>query len=90
MDALSIGSASAVSALRSFDQAAARTVRDADPAAYQPTTPQNTPSPNGLGGNGDLAGDVVQQMQSQAAFQASVSVIHTADQMTGRLLDMKA
>ncbi|HEX7800684.1 MAG TPA: flagellar basal body rod C-terminal domain-containing protein [Asticcacaulis sp.] len=82
MDALSIGSASAVSAIRSFDQAAAQTVRDA--------APQNAPSPNGIGGNGDLAGDIVQQIQAQAAFQASVSVIRTADQMTGRVLDVKA
>lgn len=82
MDALSIGSNAAVSAIRSFDQAAARTVRD--------SAPSSTPSPNGIGGNGDLVSDFVQQIQAQAAFQASVSVIKTADQMTGRLLDVKA
>ena len=86
MDALSIGSNAAVSAIRSFDQAAARTVRDTAPQ----TGPQNTPSPNGIGGNGDLVSDFVQQIQAQAAFQASVSVIKTADQMTGRVLDVKA
>lgn len=87
MDAFSIAANSAVSAIHRFDQAARDTVRDTTIATTDSAKP-NTPSPNGIGG--DLTTDVVNQIQSQTAFQASISVIKTADQMTGRLLDIKA
>jgi len=38
----------------------------------------------------DLVTDFVEQMQARTAFEANVSVIKTADAMTGRLLDLKA
>ncbi len=37
----------------------------------------------------DVVSDFVEQVQSRAAFEASISVVKTADQMTGRLLNMK-
>jgi flagellar hook-associated protein FlgK len=36
----------------------------------------------------DLVSDFVQQQQSQAAFQANVSVLKTADSMYGSLLNI--
>ncbi|MDI7773837.1 flagellar basal body rod protein [Asticcacaulis sp. EMRT-3] len=41
-------------------------------------------------GGGDILSDLVDQIQSRTAFQASLSVVKTADQMTGSLLDIKA
>jgi flagellar hook protein FlgE len=38
----------------------------------------------------DLVSDFVEQIDARTAFAASISVIKTADQMTGRLLDLKA
>ncbi len=38
----------------------------------------------------DLVSDFVEQQEARAAFQANVSVIKTADEMTGRLLNIKA
>ena len=37
----------------------------------------------------DVVSDFVEQAQSRAAFEASISVVKTADQMTGVLLNMK-
>ncbi len=38
----------------------------------------------------DIVTDFVEQKEARAAFEANVSVIKTADAMTGSLLDMKA
>ncbi len=38
----------------------------------------------------DLLTDFVEQKEARAAFEANISVIKTADAMTGRLLDLKA
>jgi flagellar hook protein FlgE len=38
----------------------------------------------------DLVSDFVEQIDARTAFAASISVIKTADEMTGRLLDLKA
>lgn len=38
----------------------------------------------------DFVSDFVEQIEARTAFDASVSVIKTADEMTGRLLDLKA
>jgi len=84
MDAFSIAASSAVSAIHRFDQAVNASVRDTAGAAT------SNPSPNGIGGSGDFVSDFVQQMQSQAAFQASISVVRATDQMTGQVLDIKA
>ncbi len=37
----------------------------------------------------DILSDLVDQMESRNAFQASISVIKAADNMVGRVLDMK-
>ncbi|BEV10140.1 flagellar hook protein FlgE [Asticcacaulis sp. DW145] len=37
----------------------------------------------------DLIGAVVDQSQARTAFSANLAVMKTAEQMTGRLLDMK-
>ncbi|ESQ86309.1 hypothetical protein AEAC466_03675 [Asticcacaulis sp. AC466] len=39
---------------------------------------------------GDIVSDVVGQIESRTAFEASISVAKTADEMMGRLLDIKA
>jgi len=41
-------------------------------------------------GSGDLVTDFVQQQEARTAFEASISVVKTADAMTGRLLDITA
>lgn len=41
-------------------------------------------------GGGDLVSDFVEQVQARTAFEASISVIKTSNEMTGRLLDLKA
>lgn len=38
----------------------------------------------------DLVTDFVEQQEARTAFQASISVVKTADAMTGRLLDITA
>lgn len=38
----------------------------------------------------DLAGETVERVQAEVAFKANVSVLKTADQMYGSLLDMIA
>jgi hypothetical protein len=67
MDALSTATGGLLSATRSFDAAATRTVQ----------------------GTGDPVTDTVDQIQSKEAFQASLAVIKTSDQMFKSLLDIK-
>lgn len=38
----------------------------------------------------DVVSDFVEQMEARTAFEASVSVVKTSLDMTGRLLDLKA
>jgi hypothetical protein len=38
----------------------------------------------------DLVSDFVEQKEARVAFEASISVVKTADAMTGRLLDISA
>ena len=38
----------------------------------------------------DFVSDFVEQIEARTAFDASVSVIKTSAEMTGRLLDLKA
>jgi len=38
----------------------------------------------------DILTDLVEQIDSRNAFHASVNVVRAADEMTGRLLDIKA
>ena len=38
----------------------------------------------------DLAGETVERIGAEIAFEANVSVLKTADEMTGTLLDMLA
>ncbi len=40
--------------------------------------------------SGDLVSDFVEQKEARLAFEANISVIKTADAMTGRLLNLKA
>ncbi|MBI4384803.1 MAG: flagellar hook-basal body complex protein [Nitrospinae bacterium] len=42
------------------------------------------------GSNVDIAGEIVDQIVAKAAFKANISVIKTADEMTGSILDIKA
>lgn len=37
----------------------------------------------------DVLSDLVEQIDSRTAFQASISVLKTADDMLGRVLDIK-
>ena len=39
---------------------------------------------------GDLVSDFVGQIDARTAFEASISVIKTADEMVGQLLNIKA
>ncbi|MBW8733723.1 MAG: flagellar basal body rod protein [Asticcacaulis sp.] len=39
---------------------------------------------------GDLVTDFVEQINARTAFEASISVIKTADDMVGQLLNIKA
>jgi hypothetical protein len=41
------------------------------------------------GDGGDLAGDAVDQISSKLAVEANLKVMKTADDMMGRLLDLK-
>ena len=41
-------------------------------------------------GQGDPASNAVDQITSKFDFEASAQVVNTADQMLGRVLDMKA
>ncbi len=50
----------------------------------------NTVRDANTGDMGNLAADAVDQMQSRAAFSASVSVMKTTDKMMGQLLDITA
>ena len=38
----------------------------------------------------DIVSDLVEQIDSRNAFQASINVVKTTDEMLGRLLDIKA
>ncbi len=38
----------------------------------------------------DIVSDLVEQIDSRNAFQASINVVKTSDEMLGRLLDIKA
>jgi len=42
------------------------------------------------GAGNDILSDLVEQIDSRNAFHASINVVRTADDMTGRLLDIKA
>ncbi len=42
------------------------------------------------GSGRDLLSDLVEQMEARLALKANISVVRTADAMTGRMLDIKA
>jgi flagellar hook protein FlgE len=64
------------SALARFDDSAQRTAR------------MNAPNPeNGTGV--DVAQEVVQQSSAKHEVSANIAVLRTADEMVGRLLDLK-
>jgi flagellar basal body rod protein FlgG len=74
MRVLPIATAGIQAASQRFEASAARTARALTPA----------------GADVDLAKEAVEQIGAKTAFSANISVIRTADEMTGRLLDMLA
>lgn len=74
ISALQIGTYGAMAASQRFDRQAQQTVQDT--ASDAPT--------------GDIVSDFVGQIDARTAFEASISVIKTADDMLGQLLNIKA
>ncbi|WP_443749763.1 flagellar basal body rod C-terminal domain-containing protein [Asticcacaulis solisilvae] len=74
ISAMQIGAYGAMAASQRFDQQARQTVQDSAPDAT----------------SGDIVSDFVGQIDARTAFAASISVIKTADEMTGQLLNIKA
>jgi flagellar hook protein FlgE len=51
---------------------------------------QQTVQDTAPGATGDIVSDFVGQIDARTAFEASISVIKTADDMLGQLLNIKA
>lgn len=74
ISAMQIGAYGAMAASQRFDKQAQQTVQDS--VSDAPT--------------GDIVSDFVGQLNARTAFEASISVIKTADDMIGQLLNIKA
>ncbi len=65
-------------AVGGMERQTARLERTADRIAHLPD------------GGGDIVADTIEQIDAKAAFTANLSVIRTADEMLGTLINIKA
>jgi hypothetical protein len=86
MQALNIAYGGMMNAMQAFEVSAAKTVR----ASVALTQSVTADAPVSDTTDGDFITQTVDQINSRNALSANVAVAKTADEMLGRLLDIKA
>jgi hypothetical protein len=86
MQALNIAYGGMMNAMQAFETSAAKTVR----SSVELTQSVTGDAPVSNASDGDFITQTVDQINARNALSANVSVAKTADEMLGRLLDIKA